>query len=182
MSYEIVEVLRYIIVGPNGYQADHTQTYQTRERAQRDVDALLRKDAEREAKLARDEAARASKQKWTPETLRAYLAADPHWEIDDSEGDPNFVGVHKAVWRELDSKQPFSVNSAGRRVVNFELYGPVYIVWINDNTNNSRGAQFALRDTSIESGLEYEYATVDRLAKALIRRGLMEPPKGKTQQ
>src|SRR5262252_1412009 len=139
MSYEIVEVLRYIIVGPNGYQADHTQTYQTRERAQRDVDALLRKDAEREAKLARDEAA-------------------------------------------LDSKQPFSENSAGRRVVNFELYGPVYIVWINDNTNNSRGAQFALRDTSIESGLEYEYATVDRLAKALIRRGLMEPPKGKTQQ
>jgi hypothetical protein len=179
MTYDIVQVMRYVIL-KDGSQAS-SQEFTTRKEAEAGVRSLVARDEAEAAKQERNRKARSKAGKWTPSSLREYLARDPHWEITDkSDGgrDGNFRGVWQATWRSLDESQPFITRTrrdgSTFEEPNFDIYGDCYIVTINDDDNSSRGAQFALRDTRIQSGLAREYATVDRLAAALIWRGIMD--------
>jgi hypothetical protein len=181
MTYEIVPETRYVVM-KDGARMDPYGGYLSPEQAQQRIRELEARDAAVEAKKLRDKIARSRPGKWTPQSLRKYLAKDPHWEIQDmSEGgrDKSFVGAYKMVWRELDSRQPFITRELKDGTTydepNFEIYGSMWIARCNDD-GYSTSLQFSLRNTRDESiNAEHEYATVDRLAAALIRAGIMEP-------
>lgn len=179
-EYRVVPVTRYLVTDENNVQVPFTLSYHNITQAAEAAEALRRRDARLAEQKERDRLARSQPGKWTPASLRAHLATDPHWEMDDYTGDPNFRGIHKCVWRTLDPEQPFITrrmnDGSTFEEPQYSIYGgDCYIVYINDDDNNSKAEQFTIRDTAIESGRYITFATVDRLAAALIRRGLMQP-------
>lgn len=177
-SYDIVIVQRYRVLR-DGEPIVGALLHVEAADAEREIAHYKEADARRAATFERSRKARSQAGKWTPHSLRAAMAADPHWEIDDVGGQALGIdapeGLYKCVWYELDKDEPTHVDGAGRVTPTHASYGAVYIIHCNDQPDRY-GTQFELRDPSGEIGRTWTYATVDRLAAALIKRGLIETP------
>jgi len=129
----------------------------------RELEERARVQAERKRK------ARAQQGKWTPQSLRAAMTG-PHWQVSnlaEEHNDPyNLAGRYQCFWRELDAQQPY--DREGRP--NYDIYGEGWTVECHDEPG--KGDQFTLSNQHDER-LPQSYLTADRLAAALIRRGLL---------
>jgi hypothetical protein len=173
-NYSVVIVQRYRVLR-DGVPVPGGPLHTDSAGAQMEIQQLKKQDAAVGRQRERDAQARAQKGKWTPASLRAAMTSDPHWEVEDIGGRALGVdlpeGRFKCVWHELDKEHP--VDREGRP--NFEIYGSTYIVQCHDQLDR-HGVQFELRDPSGDRGREWKYVTADRLAAALIKRGLLQVP------
>jgi hypothetical protein len=166
--YEIEPRTTWIVysIDDRGFRMTHS-VYQTEQQAREMVTQIedqARQRAERDAR------ARAQKGKWTPESLRAAMSG-PNWEIIDEALDyhnAEYRGQYRCVWSELDDRQPYGAD--GRP--NYDVYGQQWVVRCHDQPANN-GEQFTLSDPRSQRQ-PWVYLTADRLAAALIKRGLLE--------